>query len=294
MGNITTNALLVLLPFPVLLNASITVRKRLFLAVVLGLGSFLIAINCVRLYRGMVLQGHIYTGRYVWSSVEMTVAVAVATLPTIYVLLKPSFRRWFRSGSAATKKGSRDEEGAAPILPPLAQPPPTPPLPPLARLATEKITGMEQGRIVAYDCASPQLALLPPTSPALSRSSHSTRRSSMPPLSPGWRVPMSSPNPLAGDTWGVSTWSGGSELDTCITGGAQARRHSVMVIAGEDQQRRRTSSCIGVGVGGRIFVETEVQQQVEVVGVGGARGGSPMGFVTPPPPVARFPFDSLV
>ena len=272
-GNIISNALLVLFPFPVLFNSNVAPRQRLFLSVVLGLGTFLVAVNCVRLYRGMIQQNPVYTGRFVWSSIELIIAVVVTTLPTIYVLLRPSFRRF---SSNSLKEESRDNE----VLPPSQ-----------VRWDHEKIPErVGEGRVITYDYPP-----LEPPPPVMDR--NPLRRSSMP-WSPGRRVPQSTPNPLAGDTWGRSRWSGGSELDTRITGGVQNRRHSVVVVMNEHACGDSSSSmaAIGrarrgsrVGVCGAILVETEVEQEFEVVSPADSAS-----FVTPPPLVAHFPHDSLV
>ena len=272
-GNIISNALLVLFPFPVLFNTTVAPRKRLFLGVVLGLGTFLVAANCVRLYRGMTLRNPVYTGRFIWSSIELIIAVVVTTLPTIYDLLQPKFRR---HNSDSLKNESRDDK-----VPPPSQ----------VRWTHEKLPErVGEGRVIAYEYPP----LEPP--PAV-LDQNRLRRSSMP-WSPGRRVPQSSPNPLAGDTWGRSRWSGGSELDTRITGGAQNRRHSVVVVMNERAcdgsgssvpaaARTRRGSCIGVC--GAILVETEVEQEFEVISPADSAS-----FVTPPPFVAHFPHDSPV
>ncbi|KAI0473387.1 hypothetical protein GGR56DRAFT_675887 [Xylariaceae sp. FL0804] len=104
-SNILTDALLLALPFPMILRARVPVWKRVRLSVVFGLGFLLIAVSIIRLARGRSLVDT-QMNRIFWGSMEVGVASTVATIPTIYILLRPSAGRQTGNVADQTAEGS--------------------------------------------------------------------------------------------------------------------------------------------------------------------------------------------
>ncbi|KAL1990968.1 hypothetical protein VTN49DRAFT_5472 [Thermomyces lanuginosus] len=98
--NITTDAMLILLPMPWFLRIKRSWKERFQLMALFSLGLFLIAIAIIRLpsYAGATAQ----VNRNTWGSIEMFVAAFVANVPTLYTLR----RRGPLSGSGSRSYGS--------------------------------------------------------------------------------------------------------------------------------------------------------------------------------------------
>ncbi|RYP79926.1 hypothetical protein DL770_006465 [Monosporascus sp. CRB-9-2] len=92
-GNILTDTVLLLVPFPVIAKANIPITKRIRVIAIFGLGFFLVGVNILRLNHGLHPDDSHYSGRSIWCSIEIVVAMIVANSPTIYILLRPSFTR---------------------------------------------------------------------------------------------------------------------------------------------------------------------------------------------------------
>ncbi|TGJ87933.1 hypothetical protein E0Z10_g852 [Xylaria hypoxylon] len=96
-SNIITDTMLFFQPILLILGASISKWERAWLSLfgfgailVFGLGAVLIAVEITRLVEGLPFT-NIILNRIVWGSVEVVIAASVATLPTIYVLLRLGF-----------------------------------------------------------------------------------------------------------------------------------------------------------------------------------------------------------
>ncbi|KAI1329712.1 hypothetical protein F5Y16DRAFT_397054 [Xylariaceae sp. FL0255] len=91
-GNLITDIILFILPFPLIFRARVPLWKRTRLSIIFGFGAFLIAVNLVRLVEGQRTPRNLLVME-VWGALEVLIAALVATLPTIYVLLRPSFKK---------------------------------------------------------------------------------------------------------------------------------------------------------------------------------------------------------
>ncbi|KAI1267720.1 hypothetical protein F5Y18DRAFT_443506 [Xylariaceae sp. FL1019] len=91
-SNVVTNLLLLLIPFPLILRAKIPSWKRARLLLLFSVGICLIATNIFCLIQGLTTFD-MRTNRVVWNSIEVGVGALVATLPSIYVLVRPTFKR---------------------------------------------------------------------------------------------------------------------------------------------------------------------------------------------------------
>ncbi|CAO2657800.1 Nn.00g070600.m01.CDS01 [Neocucurbitaria sp. VM-36] len=87
-GNITTDSMLLALPFPLLFHAKTTLSKRLRLLSLFSLGFFLIAVSIVRMIQGNK-NARIQLSRTMWASIETLFASMVAMVPALYILLRP-------------------------------------------------------------------------------------------------------------------------------------------------------------------------------------------------------------
>ncbi|KAK5632777.1 hypothetical protein RRF57_008491 [Xylaria bambusicola] len=92
--NVVTDTMLLFLPILLILGSPISKWERDQLPVarflgmlVFGLGTALIAVEIVRLVEGL-LYTNMLLNRIVWGSIEVALATAVTTSPTIYILLK--------------------------------------------------------------------------------------------------------------------------------------------------------------------------------------------------------------
>lgn len=86
MGNIITDTLLFFLLVLLIARASISKGERVRLSI-FGLGGILIAVEIIRLVEGLPFTDMLLN-RIVWGSIEVAIAASIATLPTIYVLLR--------------------------------------------------------------------------------------------------------------------------------------------------------------------------------------------------------------
>ncbi|KAH7073172.1 hypothetical protein FB567DRAFT_583856 [Paraphoma chrysanthemicola] len=87
-GNMITDAMLLALPFPILLHAKTTLSKRLRLLALFSIGFFLIAVSIVRMMQGKK-NARIQLSRTMWASIETLFASVVAMAPALYILLRP-------------------------------------------------------------------------------------------------------------------------------------------------------------------------------------------------------------
>lgn len=87
-GNIITDTMLLALPFPILFHAKTTLSKQLRLMSLFSLGFFLIAVSVVRMVQGNK-NARIQLSRTMWASIETLFASIVATVPALYILLRP-------------------------------------------------------------------------------------------------------------------------------------------------------------------------------------------------------------
>ncbi|RYO95455.1 hypothetical protein DL766_007763 [Monosporascus sp. MC13-8B] len=103
-GNILTDTVLLLAPFPVIAKAKIPNTKRVRIIAIFGLGVFLVGVNILRLNHGLYPVKSYNSGRSIWCSIEILVAMIVANLSAIYMLLRPSF--------TTRRRARRDRPGA--------------------------------------------------------------------------------------------------------------------------------------------------------------------------------------
>ncbi|KAF2968058.1 hypothetical protein GQX73_g5512 [Xylaria multiplex] len=87
-------------------------RSRVFLALVFGPGVILIVIEIVRLVEGLPFTNMVLN-RIVWGSVEVTIAASVATLPTIYVLLRMEYEERQGKNLGETNRDPRAPSAAS-------------------------------------------------------------------------------------------------------------------------------------------------------------------------------------
>lgn len=114
MGNIITDTLLLFLLVFLIVRASISRAERVRLCIS-GLGAILIAVEIMRLVEGLPFTD-ILLNRIVWGSIEVAIAASVATLPTIYVLLRSRFEgRPKKSGKTRKKAPVGSAVAANPV-----------------------------------------------------------------------------------------------------------------------------------------------------------------------------------
>lgn len=114
MGNIITDTLLFFLLVLLIARASISRGERARLSI-FGLGAILIAVEIIRLVEGLPFTD-ILLNRIVWGSIEVVIATSVATLPTIYVLLRSLFEgRPEKLGDASKKDPLRSAVAGNPM-----------------------------------------------------------------------------------------------------------------------------------------------------------------------------------
>ncbi|RYP60333.1 hypothetical protein DL769_008165 [Monosporascus sp. CRB-8-3] len=120
-GNILTDTVLLLAPFPVIAKANIPNMKRIRVIAIFGLGFFLVGVNILRLNHSLHPTDSHNSERYIWCSIEIVVAMIVANSPTIYIILRPSFtrrRRTRRDGPGAPRRpGLKFTSGGATYAP---------------------------------------------------------------------------------------------------------------------------------------------------------------------------------
>ncbi|KAI1114883.1 hypothetical protein F5Y14DRAFT_450502 [Nemania sp. NC0429] len=102
MGNIITDTLLFFFLVFLIFRASISARERIRLSI-FGLSVVLIAVEILRLVDGLPFTDSLLN-RVAWGSIEVAIAAAVATLPTIYVLLRPRSKDRPKKRGTTTKK----------------------------------------------------------------------------------------------------------------------------------------------------------------------------------------------
>ncbi|KAI1819280.1 hypothetical protein F4861DRAFT_544068 [Xylaria intraflava] len=85
-SNIVTDGMLFFLLVISIIAAQVTKWERALLSI-FALGAILIAVNIIRLIEGLPFTDVLFN-RIVWGSVEVAVAASVATLPSIYSLLR--------------------------------------------------------------------------------------------------------------------------------------------------------------------------------------------------------------
>ncbi|KAH8649010.1 hypothetical protein BGZ61DRAFT_469630 [Ilyonectria robusta] len=86
-GNIVTDAMLLIPPFTVIFRAKITIAKRLQLSALFSLGLFLLIVSVVRIMQGSG-NTKIQLNRTLWASLETLVASIVATIPALYTMIR--------------------------------------------------------------------------------------------------------------------------------------------------------------------------------------------------------------
>ncbi|KAI0539554.1 hypothetical protein GGR58DRAFT_499992 [Xylaria digitata] len=121
MCNIITDTMLFFQPILLILGEPIPKweRSRLFLVLVFGLGVILIVVEIARLVEGLPFTNMILN-RIVWGSVEVTIAASVATLPTVYVLLRPEYEEWQKNNAEEIHKDSGASSAARSVARQLA------------------------------------------------------------------------------------------------------------------------------------------------------------------------------
>ncbi|KAK7892525.1 COPII coat GTPase [Exophiala xenobiotica] len=88
-GNLITDAMLVIMPFPVLFAAKTRWQKKVQLCSLFSVGFFLIAVSLVRIIQG-IPNARVQSTRTFWGSIETLFATLVAQAPTLYTLLRRS------------------------------------------------------------------------------------------------------------------------------------------------------------------------------------------------------------
>ncbi|KAH9908460.1 hypothetical protein F4778DRAFT_348699 [Xylariomycetidae sp. FL2044] len=91
--NAITDTVLLVISIPIIYINKVAIWKRLRLTFIFGMGLFLIAINILRLCASLHLPKP-RIDRGLWGGIEIVVASIVATLPTIYTLLRPQFQEY--------------------------------------------------------------------------------------------------------------------------------------------------------------------------------------------------------
>ncbi|KAH9908187.1 hypothetical protein F4778DRAFT_777543 [Xylariomycetidae sp. FL2044] len=114
-GNTVTDTILLVIPFPIIFRAHVPFWKRVRLMCIFGLGLFLIAVNLSRLIKGLI-SAKTQMDRIIWGSIEVGVASLVACLPTVYILLRPFFKR---RKCPRREAAARDADGHRPIEEPV-------------------------------------------------------------------------------------------------------------------------------------------------------------------------------
>ncbi|GAW11759.1 hypothetical protein ANO14919_011100 [Xylariales sp. No.14919] len=97
LSNIITDTMLFFQPILLILGAPISKWERAWLSLfglgamlVFGLGALLIAVEVIRLVEGLPFT-NVILNRIVWGSIEVAIAASVATLPSIYILMRLGF-----------------------------------------------------------------------------------------------------------------------------------------------------------------------------------------------------------
>ncbi|RWA13805.1 hypothetical protein EKO27_g1304 [Xylaria grammica] len=97
LSNIITDTMLFFQPILLILGAPISKWERAWLSLfglgavlVFGLGALLIAVEVIRLVEGLPFT-NVILNRIVWGSIEVIIAASVATLPSIYILMRLGF-----------------------------------------------------------------------------------------------------------------------------------------------------------------------------------------------------------
>ncbi|KAI0512977.1 hypothetical protein F5B22DRAFT_648072 [Xylaria bambusicola] len=110
--NIITDTMLLFLPILLILGSPISEWEqpqrpvaRLFGIWVFGLGATLVAIEIVRLVQGL-LYTNTLLNRIVWGSIEVALATAVTTLPTIYILLREGSQEQLERSKKSSHTGT--------------------------------------------------------------------------------------------------------------------------------------------------------------------------------------------
>ncbi|KAK5464652.1 COPII coat GTPase [Exophiala xenobiotica] len=86
-GNLITDAMLVIMPFPVLFAVKTRWQKKVQLCSLFSIGFFLIAVTLVRIIQG-IPNARVQSTRTFWGSIETLFATLVAQAPTLYTLLR--------------------------------------------------------------------------------------------------------------------------------------------------------------------------------------------------------------
>lgn len=180
-GNIVTDVILLVIPFPLFFKANLPIWKRVRLMIIFGLGIFLVGVNIVRLYRSLHPFGLTSAGRLLWSSVEVTVATVVTNLTTLYILVRPWFHSYKQQAAAAPPKGSNH-----------------PPPPRQSSWPPSEATTLWEGETTYITSRKP------------------LRKSR---LLAGTATTPSTTATVRHDSWGQAPWSGGRDFDTRITSG---------------------------------------------------------------------------
>ncbi|KAK7756754.1 hypothetical protein SLS62_001197 [Diatrype stigma] len=255
-GNILTDFLLLLIPFPIIFKANLAAWKRIRLSVVFGLGLLLVGMNIIRLYRGLYPWGVFNASqRLLWSSVEMTVAAVVATLPTIYILLRPSFYKIrteeHTTTAAASERGMQQKKRQNSTWP---------------SWATSEFVYDGGGTAARGSTHGGGLPRVP----------------SMAHYQPSLRQPGSS-GIYDDDSWGRGPWSGGHQwFDTQISSGTVSTSASASASWSRRSMDHDNRGCAS----GVITVETVVEQ--ETVDISAMSEITEIASFMTLPPMAKF------
>ncbi len=97
---LATDAIILILPLPMIVNLQLPVPQKLALIPVFGLGTFVVVISAWRLYALLATPSADTTYDLMgtlWTIIEYNIAIVCASLPTVRVLLMGVFPKTFRS-----------------------------------------------------------------------------------------------------------------------------------------------------------------------------------------------------
>jgi hypothetical protein len=112
--NIAQDAIILVLPLPLIYRLNTSVRSRINIAVMFSLGAFILITSCVRLkYIGFWTRSSnptwSYTDVFIWSNIEVSVSVIVTSLPAIRALLGHLIPRVFGSSARSASDSMNSE-----------------------------------------------------------------------------------------------------------------------------------------------------------------------------------------
>ncbi|KAH8654953.1 hypothetical protein BGZ60DRAFT_568081 [Tricladium varicosporioides] len=101
------DVLIMLTPFPMLIKSHLPTRKKIFLLGIFSLGTFITAIQLIRILTIKSLANYIDSSALImWSMVENNLGIIVASTPTLTPLIRIAREKRSSSGSRGKKDGT--------------------------------------------------------------------------------------------------------------------------------------------------------------------------------------------